>query len=88
MITPPPNPKQAEARAAILAYQGKVVIESDENTPPPPALSDYLPRCIAHWPDMERYAESARIESLQHDAGWCWCCSVTVFDKSKAVEPC
>lgn len=86
MITPPPNPKQAAARASIMAYQGKTVIESDETTPPPPALSALLPRCIAHWPDMQRYAESACIEPLQHDAGWCWGCSVTVFDKSEVME--
>lgn len=50
-------------------------------TPPPPALSDFLPRCIEHWPDIARYAESARIEPLQHDTGWCWGVTVTVFDK-------
>lgn len=86
MITPPPNPKAEQARAAMLAYQGKVVIESDETTPPPPALSAFLPRCIEHWPDMERYAPTARIDPLQHDLSWCWGVTVTVFDKAKVTE--
>lgn len=54
--------------------------------PAPPPLSAMLPRCIAHWPDLQRYAPSARIEPLQHSQGWCWGVTVTVFDRSEVIE--
>jgi hypothetical protein len=56
--------------------------------------SDYLAlldRIFERWPDMRRYADTARRERLEYvlsgnRRGWCWCVTVTDFDKRAELE--
>lgn len=78
MITAPPNPHEDEARASRSAYVRPMLVN-----PPPPDLDAALARIAATWPDMLRYADTARIERLQHERGWCWGVTVTIFERSE-----
>ena len=84
MITPPPNPRAEQARADIAAYNAPLLVNPPHDFPPPaPSLADVLPLVLSRWPDMARYAETARVESLHHARGWCWCVTVTVVESEK-----
>lgn len=77
-MKPPPNPRAAEQRDAIRQYIAPLLVN-----PPEPDRDAALARIAATWPDMLRYAETARIERLQHERGWCWGVTVTVFERSE-----
>lgn len=77
-MKPPTNPKQAEARASRREYIRPMLVN-----PPAPDLDAALARIAALWPDMLKYADTARIERLQHDRGWCWGVTVTIFERSE-----
>lgn len=78
MIHPPTNPNAAEARAAMQAHNEQIGHE---------AWQELLERTFSRWPDMRRYADTARLESIiawgddgQHER--IQVVTVTVFDKA------
>lgn len=82
-MNPPANPHAAEQRAAVQAHMAQARGE----TYPPPAPAEPTPhaelldRVFEHWPDMERYRETARIERIDYclndEWRWCWCITIT-----------
>lgn len=72
----PPNPHAAAARAAMQAHMSEVKSA---------AFADLLERCFTRWPDMRRYADTARHETAYdvRRAEWREVVTVTIFDKRR-----
>lgn len=88
-MNPPPNPQAAAANADMRAYNAALRGEMMTRTEPPAAVpADVLAAVLQRWPDMARYAHTARLEPhvSSIDGRVYGFVTVTVFSKEKSCQ--